>query len=164
MTLPVGILALATASPPFALSQSDARQVARDLFSERFPQFERLAPVFTTAGVRTRQIVRPIEWYLHPRGWPERGEAYLEGAVDLFVDAATKARGEAGLAGSDIDILVVLKGPVRPSQEISRTGGIVSEVCLEYDAVIQCLFMEEERFREAGSPLLRNIYREAIEL
>jgi len=30
--------------------------------------------------------------------------------------------------------------------------------------VIQCLFMEEQRFREARSPLLESISREAIEV
>ncbi len=26
-------------------------------------------------GIRSRQLVRPIEWYMEPRGWPERTEA-----------------------------------------------------------------------------------------
>ena len=65
---------------------------------------------------------------------------------------------------SDVDVLVVLKGPVRPSEEITRTGGPVSRICLESDAVIQCLFMDEQRFREARGPLLHNISREAIEV
>lgn len=89
-------------------------------------------------------------------------ELYCDRLVKLLL-YGSQARWDARL-WSDIDILVVLKAPVRPSQEIRRTGGIVSDVCLEYDAVIQCLFMEEECFRDAGSPLLRNINREAIEL
>jgi alkylresorcinol/alkylpyrone synthase len=32
--------------------------------------------------------VRPIDWYLTPLGWPERATVYLEGACELFVDAA----------------------------------------------------------------------------
>jgi alkylresorcinol/alkylpyrone synthase len=124
MTVPVGVLSLATASPPFTLSQRDAEQAARDLFTERFPQFERMASVFSTAGVRTRQIVRPIEWYLEPRGWPERGAAYIEGAVELFVDAATGALSQAGLTGSDVDVIVTVSstGIATPSLEARAMG------------------------------------------
>jgi len=75
----------------------------------------------------------------------------------------SQARGDA-TPWSDVDLLVVLKGPVRPSEEITRTGEIISRVCLENDMVIQCLFMEEQRFREARSPLLESISREAIEV
>lgn len=119
MIPPVALLSLATASPPFTLAQAEVEQVARDLFSDRFPQFERMAPVFTTAGVRTRQVVRPIEWYLQPRGWPERTEVYLESAVDLFVEAAGKALDEAGLTGPDVDVIVTVSstGIATPSLE-----------------------------------------------
>lgn len=119
MADPVSILSLGVASPPHTLHQTDAEQVAREVFGERFPQFERMAPVFTTAGIRTRQLVRPVEWYLEPRGWPERTEAYLEGAVDLFVAAATAALDEAGLKGADVDTVVTVSstGIATPSLE-----------------------------------------------
>lgn len=119
MMSPVALLSLATASPPFSLAQKDVEQVARDLFSDRFPEFERMAPVFTTAGVRTRQVVRPLEWYLQPRGWPERSEVYLEAAVDLFVAAATQALDEAGLKGREVDAIVTVSstGIATPSLE-----------------------------------------------
>lgn len=119
MPLPVAMLSLATASPPYRLLQTEAEEVARNLFSEEFSQFERMAPVFTTAGIRERQVVRPIEWYLQPRGWPERTQAYLEGAVELFADAATSALDEAGLTGSDVDVIVTVSstGIATPSLE-----------------------------------------------
>ena len=39
----------------------------------------------------------------------------------------SQARNEA-VNGSDIDILIVLKGEVRPSDEILKTGGIVADL------------------------------------
>ena len=121
---PVGLLSLATASPPHVLAQKDVEQVARDLFAGRFPQFERMAPVFQNAGVRTRQLVMPVEWYLAPRNWPERGEAFLAGALDLFVESASKALDEAGLRGSDVDIIVTVSstGIATPSLEARAMG------------------------------------------
>ena len=38
----------------------------------------------------------PMEWYFEDRTWPERTAVYLEGAVDLFCDAAAPALDEAG--------------------------------------------------------------------
>ena len=71
------------------------------------------------------------------------------------------ARGDAE-TGSDIDVLVVLRGEVNPGEEIGRTGGIVSELSLENDVVISCIFMEEYRYLHRNGPLLRNIRKEGI--
>lgn len=119
MTHPIALLSLSTASPPHTLLQTEVEAVAREVFAEAFPQFERLAPVFTTAGIRERQSVMPIDWYRKPLGWRERSDAYLMGAVDLFVDCATKALDEAHLKGSEVDIIVTVSstGIATPSLE-----------------------------------------------
>ena len=101
--------------------------MARGIFLPRFPAFERMLPVFHNAGVRTRQLVMPVDWYLQPRSWPERGEAFLEGALDLFCQAAQGALDEAGLSGADIDTIVTVSstGIATPSLEaraLSRLG------------------------------------------
>lgn len=75
----------------------------------------------------------------------------------------SQARGEAQ-PHSDIDILVVLKGTVRPGQEIERTGGVVGELSLEFDAVIECLFVEEARFAALASPVIEKAAREGISI
>src|SRR5438045_4699188 len=106
MTPPIGIVSLETASPPFELAQEEVLQAVLTHFGDRFPLVERLAPVFANSGIRSRQAVRPIEWYLEPRGWPERSEVYLQGALDLFCDAAGKALQAAGLTGADVDVIV----------------------------------------------------------
>jgi alkylresorcinol/alkylpyrone synthase len=119
MNPPVGLLGLATACPPHDLPQEAVAQVARRLFEPQFPGFQRMAPVFRTAGVRHRQSAMPMEWYLQPRDWPERTAAYLEAAVDLFVRAAQDALAEAGLRGQDVDAIVTVSstGIATPSLE-----------------------------------------------
>jgi len=119
MTSPVALVSLATASPPHEVTQADAEIAARRVFRDAFPNFERMAPVFTSAGIRARQMVRPLEWYMTPRGWSERTEAYLESATDLFAAAAQKALDEAGLSGADIDVVVTVSstGIATPSLE-----------------------------------------------
>ncbi len=73
------------------------------------------------------------------------------------------ARGDAE-AGSDIDVLVVLKGDVNPGEEIKRTSEIVAGLSLEYNEVISCAFMDEERFLNRQGPFLRNIRKEGVPL
>lgn len=75
----------------------------------------------------------------------------------------SQARGEA-TQESDIDILVVLKPPVNAGAEIKRTSQMVADLSLQNDVVISCLFMDEERYSEHNTPLLRNIRREGIPL
>lgn len=117
MTPDVRLVSLATASPPYELAQDEVVRTVLERFGAEFPLVERLASVFANSGIRTRQSVRPIAWYLEPRGWPERNEAYLEGALELFVDAASGALAEAGLEGADVDVIVTVSttGVATPS-------------------------------------------------
>lgn len=73
----------------------------------------------------------------------------------------SQARGDAE-AGSDIDVLVVLKGEVSPCEEISRTLGVVAKISLEYDETLSCVFVSEKEFETKASPLLLNVRREAV--
>ena len=73
----------------------------------------------------------------------------------------SQARGDAE-PGSDIDVLVVLEGPVRPGEEIRRTLDSVAELSLENNAVFSCVFVSRDRFENELSPLLINVRREGI--
>ncbi|MGH7492234.1 MAG: nucleotidyltransferase domain-containing protein [bacterium] len=75
----------------------------------------------------------------------------------------SQARGEAA-PGSDIDVMIVLKGPVRPGEEIAKTSELVAELSLRWEVVISCLFIDEDRFLHRNGPLLRNIRREGVEI
>jgi alkylresorcinol/alkylpyrone synthase len=101
-------LGVATSVPPYILDQEDVGARVRAIFVDRFPSFDRVANVFTTAGIRKRHAVRPIEWYLGDNGWPERTAAYLASACDLFVEAAGKALALADLSAADVDCIVTV--------------------------------------------------------
>ena len=124
MAIPVTILSLATASPPFALDQDVALAVARDVLAADFADFDRMSRVFASSGIQQRQLAKPVDWYRQPRAFPERAVAYLECACDLFVAAATRALDAAGLAASDIDTIVTASstGIATPSLEARVMG------------------------------------------
>lgn len=73
----------------------------------------------------------------------------------------SQARGDAE-SGSDIDVLVVLKGPVSPEEEIARTSDIIASMSLQYGVVLSRAFVSVERFEREQSPLLMNVRREGI--
>src|SRR5580704_16880679 len=102
------MVSLATSVPPNVLLQKDVLAAAWEGFGARFPEFERFSSIFSNTGIIKRHAVKPFDWYLQPRGWPERTEAFLEGAEALFVDVAGKALANAHLAGNDIDTVVTV--------------------------------------------------------
>lgn len=73
----------------------------------------------------------------------------------------SQARGDA-LPGSDVDVLVVLAGPVEPATEIERVSPITADLSLEHDVVISCVYISEQRYLQENSPLLLNVRREGI--
>jgi uncharacterized protein len=75
----------------------------------------------------------------------------------------SQARGDAE-PESDIDVLVVLQGPVDPGEEIARTGELTAALSLEHDVVLSRVFISAEQFFGGQSPLLVNVRREGIPL
>jgi len=104
----VSLKALATAVPGNTILQSDAAEVATRVFESRYSEFNRLKSVFRTSGIHKRQMAHPIELYLEPKNWPERGEAYLDSATLLFIEAAQLVLDQASLLPEDIDTIVTI--------------------------------------------------------
>ncbi len=90
----------------------------------------------------------------------ELTDAYGDRLLHLTL-FGSQARGDAD-PGSDIDVLVVLKPPVNPGEEIKRTGKAIADLSLHYDVVISCLFMDENHYQTRNGSLLRNIRKEGI--
>ena len=119
-------MSVTTASPPFALQQTDVAVMAGEMFSSRFDDFERLSKVFATSGIETRQSVMPLDWYRQTLGWPERTAAFIAGGEALFVAAAGRALDAAGLSGADVDTVVMVSstGVATPSLEARVSGAM----------------------------------------
>jgi alkylresorcinol/alkylpyrone synthase len=126
------LVSLATSVPSHTFLQKDVLVAAWDVLGSRFPDFERFSSIFANTGIIKRHGVKPFDWYLKPRGWPERTAAFLEGAEALFVDVAGKALADAHLTGADIDTVVTVcsTGIATPSLEarVARRIGFRSDV------------------------------------
>ena len=120
---PVALLSLVPAVPPYSISQSAVTELARRVYARTFARYPKLADVFANAGIERRYSVRPLDWFMTPRDWRERMEAYLDGAGALFVAAARAALDRAGIAASEVDVIVTVSstGIATPSLE-ARVG------------------------------------------
>ena len=71
------------------------------------------------------------------------------------------ARGDAR-EDSDIDVAVVLAGPVRRGEELNRTKTIIPDFGLKENCLIMPLFLSEEQFRERRLDIVQFIAEEGI--
>ncbi|WP_438275749.1 type III polyketide synthase [Nitrobacter sp.] len=118
------LVSMATGVPPNVFHQTEILDAARFLLGSQYPQFETLSALFANTGIQHRYGVKPMEWYCEPRGWPERTQAFLEGAEVLFIDVAQKAIERAGLRVTDIDTVVTVcsTGIATPTLEARVAG------------------------------------------
>ena len=113
------LLSLATAVPPFVLETTVIAKQAAETFKGLGNALSRLLPIYTNSEIDRRYSVCPMEWFLEPRGWPDRTAKFMSGATSLFKDAAGKALEEAHLKASDVDVVVTVSstGIATPSIE-----------------------------------------------
>ena len=126
MHAPPRLFAVSTAVPPYPLDQNDVVERVKLLFG-RSENLDRLLPVFTNTGIRSRYSCVPIEWYDQEHGWAERNRIYLASALDLLETATRQLLDCTGRDKSEIDGIVVVSttGIATPSLDallIERMG------------------------------------------
>lgn len=75
----------------------------------------------------------------------------------------SQARGD-NAEGSDVDILIVLNTEVNPIKELRKINTILSNLSLELNQIISCVFMSKKRYEKEKSPLILNIKKEGVVL
>ncbi len=125
------IAGLATAVPPHVVAQDEAMDFARSCFGTALPDLERLLPAFLNAGVESRRLARPAEWYRRSRSFSEKNDAYLDAAFALAKESGEKALVRSGVDRKDIGTLLFvsstgvstpsLDAHLVPALELSRS-------------------------------------------
>ena len=81
--------------------------------------------------------------------------------LELMVLYGSQARKNA-TESSDIDVLCVMKSPIRYGDLISRTSKDTAEVSLKYDIMISRAFVNREDYDSCRNPFLMNVHREQL--
>ncbi len=87
--------------------------------------------------------------------------ALYGGRLSKMLLYGSQARGDTN-PSSDIDLMIVLEGPVNAGEEISRVGEITSNLSLKHNVAISCVFISSDRYLKEQSPLLLNVRREGV--
>lgn len=121
------IAAVATAVPRHTLAQAELQAFAERFFAGEFRELPRLLRAFDHAGVRTRQLARPLCWYDVPRRFPEKNAVWEEVALELAEVASREALERAGMPASDVRAVVLVSstGVATPSLDgrlVQRVG------------------------------------------
>ncbi len=66
------------------------------------------------------------------------------------------ARGDYS-TGSDVDVMIVLKDYKSYWEELGRSAQLASDLSLKYNLSISRVYMTEQEWQNADTPLLRNI-------
>ena len=65
---------------------------------------------------------------------------------------------------SDVDVIVVLDGPVQPGREIRRMSRVRTQLGLEYERALSLLPVSEADYRDRVSAWLQNVWQEGVTL
>lgn len=93
-----------------------------------------------------------------------------EGLVRIYGDRlkgvylyGSYARGDYR-PGSDVDVMILLKNYKYYWNEQSKISRLASDVSLEYDVTVSCIFIKELQWKTARDerPLLYNIHKEGV--
>jgi alkylresorcinol/alkylpyrone synthase len=119
MNLPARIASLATAVPPHVLERDFVAKEAKRIFARFGDEYDRMASVFSNAGIDRRYSVCPVEWFETASNWGDRAARFLDGAKNLFRTTATEALQKSGFKASEIDVIVTVSstGIATPSIE-----------------------------------------------
>lgn len=118
--------AVATGTPDNRVRQDDLQGIARGILEEQAPEHLDLLPVFANTGIEERGLARPLDWYLSPKGWPERAQAFEQAGLELSREVSEAALEQAGLPAEAVDgiVFVTTTGLATPSLEAHLTNAM----------------------------------------
>ncbi len=100
------LVSISTAEPLTVVAQAEVREFAREIFSRRRDDLDRLINVFENTSISSRHFTEERAWYGREHGFAERNNRYIQSAVRLSEECALKSLDEAGLSPSDIHHII----------------------------------------------------------
>ncbi|UOF92535.1 type III polyketide synthase [Fodinisporobacter ferrooxydans] len=96
------IVSTGIAKAPFEYHQKDIRPVVKNMFSEVFPDIERLLHVFENTHIDTRRFCIPLEHFSTSIDFRKKNQLYIQNAVRLGIEALQNCLNHVQLRLEDI--------------------------------------------------------------
>ncbi|MGY8669088.1 3-oxoacyl-[acyl-carrier-protein] synthase III C-terminal domain-containing protein [Bradyrhizobium sp. UFLA05-109] len=125
------IVAVGTALPPFRLSQSAAKKLARQHFGSKTDALGKYLTVFDHTLVDERFVCVKPEWFLSEHRVSETNEAYLMWAKELTCQATARCLERAEIKPEQVDRIIFISstGIATPSLDVD----LISKLGLRKD-------------------------------
>ena len=99
------IISTGIAPPANVFKQSDVKPFIRDMFSEIFPDIDRLLAIFENNHIEKRNFCVPLEWFKENHTFAEKNSLYVDFATQLSIQAFETALDQAQLSLDDVSHL-----------------------------------------------------------
>lgn len=120
------ILKARHAVPVHEITQQEAKDAVRVIFSTKIPNLESILSVFDHSRIDRRRLLMPLDWYLQPRSAEERNRVFLDRGLELLQRAATDCLAAAELPAERIDHLIYVNstGHATPTLDARLINGL----------------------------------------
>lgn len=93
---------------PYKTSQQTVKDFAEGVFASSFPDIRRLLPVFDNTEIATRNLCKPLDYYLQTHTFEEQNHEFIQLALEYSIKAIEACVSAAGIDKDDItDLLFV---------------------------------------------------------
>ncbi len=113
------LASIATIDFPSKVKQEDVKEYASRMFSNSFPEINRMMPVFDNTGIKMRNLCKPLDYYYKPHSFHDRNLDFIEIALSWSVKAIEECLERADTAKDEVtDILFISStGLATPSMD-----------------------------------------------
>jgi alkylresorcinol/alkylpyrone synthase len=126
------IAGTATAVPPHVLSREVVKNGIGGVFALEGAKLDSVLEIIENSAIDQRYSVFPTEYTIEPRPLAQINAEYQEKAIELGLQVADRALAQAGMAPTDVDLLVTVSctGVMIPSVDahIAQIMGFRSDV------------------------------------
>lgn len=102
------VISVGTATPPYTIDQTTAREFAKKLFADHFPDIERYLPIFENTHIHTRAISKPLHWFEKEHSFKERNDWYVELSCELGEKAITSCLQKGNMSPREVDHIIFI--------------------------------------------------------
>lgn len=93
---------------PYKVSQQAIKEFAENIFGASFPEIRRMLPVFDNTEIVTRNLCKPLDYYIQVHTFEEQNGEFIQLTLDYSIKAIEECIASAGISADKItDILFV---------------------------------------------------------